>query len=286
MIMSDVKQYENSYENQWCPGCGNFGILDAIKRALTDLNLPPENILIVSGIGQAAKTPHFLNCNFFHGLHGRALPVATGAKMADHHLNILVNMGDGDCYGEGGNHLLAAIRRNIDVTLIVHNNMVYGLTKGQASPTSDSGFVTKAQPQGVSYNKMNPLALALSQGAGFVARGYCGNISHLASIIAAGIRYRGFSLIDVLQVCVSFNHVNTYEFYKNRVYELSDTDDASDWRRAMDIARQWGDKIPLGILYRKESVSYTDQIRQMKSGPLIMAARAPQNAEKLISEIG
>ena len=160
--MSDTTQYNNDYENKWCPRCGNFGILNAIKKSLADMQILPEKILMVSGIGQAAKTPHFLHCNFFHGLHGRALPVATGAKLANQDLTILVNMGDGDCYGEGGNHLLAALRRNINLTLLVHNNMVYGLTKGQASPTSRHGFITKAQPLGVAWYASNPLALALS----------------------------------------------------------------------------------------------------------------------------
>jgi len=281
--MQDAKQYNCDYENKWCPGCGNFGILSAVKNALSNLNISPEKVLLISGIGQAAKTPHFLKCNFFHGLHGRALPVATGAKMADHDLNILVHMGDGDCYGEGGNHFLAAIRRNIDVTLIVHNNMVYGLTKGQASPTSEHGFVTKVQPHGVAYNSMNPLTLALSQGAGFVARGYCGKTDHLSDLIAEGISYRGFSLIDVLQVCVSFNHVNTYEFYNDRVQELKDQGSLDDWRRAMDLARQWGEKIPIGIIYRTESASYTDQIMQFKQGPLINRKHYPDALIKLIA---
>src|SRR6056297_1451820 len=215
--MTDVKIYDNNFENKWCPGCGNFAILNAMKKAFAEQDVPPENILIVSGIGQAGKTPHFLKCNYFHGLHGRALPVATGAKIANPDLNILVHMGDGDCYGEGGNHLLAAMRRNLDVTLLVHDNRVYGLTKGQASPTSAHGFVTPLQPSGMSSDAMNPISLALSQGVGFVARGYCGSKDHLSGLIQAGMLYPGFALIDILQVCVSFNRVNSYAFYKERV---------------------------------------------------------------------
>ncbi|MFO7738957.1 MAG: thiamine pyrophosphate-dependent enzyme, partial [Desulfatiglandaceae bacterium] len=162
------------FENKWCPGCGNFQILEAMKEAFAEMDLPPEKLLIVSGIGQAGKTPHFLKCNFFHGLHGRALPVATGAKIANHELTVVVSSGDGDCYGEGGNHFISAVRRNIDITLLVHNNKVYGLTKGQASPTSDIGFRTKMQPHGVIANSFNPLAVALAFGAGFVARGFSG----------------------------------------------------------------------------------------------------------------
>ena len=142
-----LKDYEGG-ETAWCPGCGNFGILQAIKNALVELNLEPHQVLFVSGIGQAGKLPHYLKCNLFNGLHGRSLPVATGAKIANHELTILVSVGDGDCYGEGGNHLIHAIRRNIDVTCVVHNNQIYGLTKGQASPTSDKGFIGKTTPGG------------------------------------------------------------------------------------------------------------------------------------------
>ncbi len=283
--MTDVKAYDCDYENKWCPGCGNFGILNAMKKALADQEIPPDRVLIVSGIGQAGKTPHFLKCNYFHGLHGRAVPVATGAKLANHDLNILVNMGDGDCYGEGGNHLLAAIRRNIDITLLVHNNMVYGLTKGQASPTSAHGFVTKAQPQGVAGEALNPLALAISQGAGFVARGYNGKMEHLSRLIREGMRHKGLSLIDILQVCVSFNHVNTAGFYNERVYELDESEyPVDDWHRAMDTARIWGDRIPIGIFYKKETESYTDRLAGLKDGPLVNRQFDPARVAALISD--
>ncbi|MDT8380299.1 MAG: 2-oxoacid:ferredoxin oxidoreductase subunit beta [Desulfotignum sp.] len=282
--MSDTEQYSNDYENKWCPGCGNFGILSAIKKSLADMRIPPEEILMISGIGQAAKTPHFLHCNYFHGLHGRALPVATGAKLADPDLTLLVNMGDGDCYGEGGNHLLAALRRNINFTLLVHNNMVYGLTKGQASPTSRQGFVTRAQPQGVAYHATNPLALALSQGAGFVARGYCREIDHLSQLINEAVAYPGFSLIDVLQVCVSFNNVNTYDFFNDRVYILDEkTYQADDLHKAYDMTMEWEDKIPIGIIYRKETKSYADGLAPLQSGPLFKQAYDPDNIRRAIA---
>jgi 2-oxoglutarate/2-oxoacid ferredoxin oxidoreductase subunit beta len=282
--MSDTTQYNNDYENKWCPGCGNFGILNAIKKSLADMQILPEKILMVSGIGQAAKTPHFLHCNFFHGLHGRALPVATGAKLANHDLTILVNMGDGDCYGEGGNHLLAALRRNINLTLLVHNNMVYGLTKGQASPTSRHGFVTKAQPRGVAWHASNPLALALSQGAGFVARGYCGEMEHLSQLISAGISYPGFSLIDILQVCISFNNENTYSFYKDRVYTLDKAEyKADDLHQALDKTMEWEDKIPIGIIYQKDTGSYTDELAPLQSGSLLKQTYDPDRVRKVIS---
>lgn len=281
--MNDLSIYHNDFETKWCPGCGNFGILNAVKSALAHLSLPPEQVLLISGIGQAAKTPHFLNCNFFHGLHGRALPVATGAKLANQDLNILVHMGDGDCYGEGGNHLLAAMRRNLDVTLLVHNNMVYGLTKGQASPTSEYGFATKAQPFGAISDAMNPIALALSQGVGFVARGYCGEKDHLSRLIQAGMEYPGFSLIDILQVCVSFNPVNTYAYYNQRVYRLDEAHHPTDdWHAAMDLAWQWGEQIPVGLIYQKQTTPFTKRIKTLEKGPLIHRSHDPAAIQKIL----
>jgi 2-oxoglutarate ferredoxin oxidoreductase subunit beta len=268
--MVRIKDYESSYKNQWCPGCGNFGILEAMKAALVSLKIPPEQLLIVSGIGQAAKTPHFLKCNMFHALHGRALPLATGAKMANHNLKILVNSGDGDCYGEGGNHFMHAIRRNVDLTLLVHNNKTYGLTKGQASPTSDFGMVTPLQLRGVISESFNPLAVALSLGAGFVARGFSGNMEHLSRLIQEGISHKGFSLIDILQPCVSFNRINTYDWYKKRVYDLFEENYVPDnFEKAMNLARQWDEKIPIGIIYKEEKPTFTDRIEVLNQGPLI-----------------
>jgi len=258
------------FENKWCPGCGNFQILEAMKEAFAEMDLPPEKLLIVSGIGQAGKTPHFLKCNFFHGLHGRALPVATGAKIANHELTVVVSSGDGDCYGEGGNHFISAVRRNIDITLLVHNNKVYGLTKGQASPTSDIGFRTKMQPHGVIANSFNPLAVALAFGAGFVARGFSGKKTHLNQLIRKAIAHKGFSMIDIMQPCVSLNPVNTFAWYNKRAYDLAEEDyDATDLDAAFSLSRKWGDRIPIGILYQKESPSYTDRIAHLNTGPLI-----------------
>ena len=282
--MVTVDDYYSDFENKWCPGCGNFGILDAMKDALVKLAIPPEKILIVSGIGQAAKTPHFLQCNAFHGLHGRALPVATGAKMANHDLHIIVNSGDGDCYGEGGNHFISAIRRNVDLTLLVHDNKVYGLTKGQASPTSDAGMVTKMQPEGVMMEAFNPLAVALVLGAGFVARGFSGNKEHLSRLIQAGMRHKGISLIDVLQPCISFNSVNTYGWYKKRVYDLFEEDHATDdFDGALRLSQEWGDRIPIGILYQKEKPGFTDQIATLQKGPLVDREYDPTRLRKLLN---
>lgn len=283
--MVDIKDYHCDFENKWCPGCGNFNILDAMKDALVNLGLSPEKILIVSGIGQAGKTPHFLKCNFFHGLHGRALPVATGAKIANHDLIILVNSGDGDAYGEGGNHFINAIRRNIDITLLVHNNKVYGLTKGQASPTSDMGFTTRMQWQGVISEPFNSLATSLAMGAGFVARGFSGNVEGLSAIIQEAVSYRGFSLIDILQPCVSFNTVNTHAWYKKRVKNLADTGYVpDDLEKAMQVARQWGDEIPVGVIYKREGVPFTDRIPRLASGPLNSGLFNPGAVASLIEE--
>ncbi len=241
------------FETAWCPGCGNFAILDAVKQALADSGIAPHQSLFVSGIGQAAKAPHYMRCNLFNGLHGRSLPVATGAKLANPELNVIAQSGDGCNYGEGGNHFLAALRRNVDLTLIVHDNQIYGLTKGQASPTSSAGHVTKAQPHGAPSDPFPPLAVALSMGAGFVARGFTGMPELLASTIREAMDHPGFALVDVLQQCVSFNRVNTFAWYKKRCYELEADHDPADWSAAMQRSLEWGDSIPVGVLFRSEA---------------------------------
>jgi len=257
------------YETAWCPGCGNFSILKAVKQALVDRQLKPHDVLFVSGIGQAAKAPHYLNANVFNGLHGRSLPVATGAKLANPNLTVIVESGDGCNYGEGGNHFLAAIRRNIDVTLLVHNNQIYGLTKGQASPTSAEGFVTKAQPEGVPSAPFNPIAVAVAMRAGFVARGFAGMPDHLSELIQQGITHRGLALIDILQPCVSFNRVNTFVWYKQRYEALPTTYDPQDWKEATKVASEWGDKIPIGIIYRNDLPPFEAHFPVLKQGPLV-----------------
>ena len=266
--MVTIEDY-GQYETAWCPGCGNFSILEAVKQGLVDSGIAPYEVLLVSGIGQAAKAPHYLNANVFNGLHGRAIPVATGAKLANPDLRIIVESGDGCNYGEGGNHFLAAIRRNIDLTLIVHNNQIYGLTKGQASPTSEEGLVTKAQPEGVASLPFNPIAVAVAMQASFVARGFSGMIEHLAGLIQQGLAHEGFALIDVLQPCVSFNKVNTFAWYKKRCYTLPDEYDATDWQAAMQTAVEWGDKIPLGVIYRNQRTSFEKRFSVLQRGPLV-----------------
>ena len=266
--MVSIQDY-GQYETAWCPGCGNFSILEAVKQGLVDSGIAPHEVLVVSGIGQAAKAPHYLNANVFNGLHGRALPVATGAKLANPELRIIVESGDGCNYGEGGNHFLAAIRRNIDLTLIVHNNQIYGLTKGQASPTSEEGLVTKAQPEGVASLPFNPIAVAVAMQASFVARGFSGMIEHLAGLIEQAIAHEGFALIDVLQPCVSFNKVNTFAWYKKRCHTLPEEYDPSDWQAAMGMANDRGEKIPLGIIYRKQKPTFESRLTVLEQGPLV-----------------
>jgi len=235
----------------WCPGCGNFGILKALKAALSELAIDPGNLVLVSGIGQAAKIPHYLKTNFFNGLHGRALPPATAIKACNPELTVIAESGDGDMYGEGGNHFIHTIRRNPDITNIVHNNMVYGLTKGQASPTSQIGFKTPVQVDGVTTEPFNPLAVAVSLDASFVARASAGDTQQTKDILKAAILHRGYSLVDILQPCVTFNKVNTYLWFKENTYYLEDTHDPSDRQEAFRKATERG-KMALGILYRRE----------------------------------
>ena len=243
----------------WCPGCGNFGILRALKEALHELGYRPQEVVIVSGIGQAAKAPHYLQANVFNGLHGRSIPVAFAIKAIRPELLVIAESGDGCIYGEGGNHLIHAIRRNPDITVLVHDNQVYGLTKGQASPTSEEGFTSKAQPWGNLSKPLNPLSLAISQGAGFVARGFAGDIEGLKNILKEAFRFRGFSLVDVLQPCVTFNRINTYSWYKERVYYLEDhnpEDQVEAFRRSLE----WGEKIPLGVFYKNARPTYEERV--------------------------
>ena len=240
------------FETAWCPGCGNFSIRKAVVAALTELALPPHKVVFSSGIGQAAKAPHYIRVNVFNGLHGRSLPAATGIKLANPELAVFAESGDGCSYGEGGNHFLAAIRRNIDLTYLVHDNLIYGLTKGQASPTTPKGQKTKTQPHGAPSQPFNPLAVAVTMDAGFVARGFAGDIEHLAGLIVAAARHPGFSLIDVLQPCVSFNKVNTFAWYKERCYRLGNDHDPTDRHAALEKALEWGDTIPIGILWKSD----------------------------------
>jgi len=254
----------------WCPGCGNFGILSILKEVLADLGKRPEELVLVSGIGQAAKIPHYLKTHFFNGLHGRALPPATGIKAVNPALTVIAESGDGDMYGEGGNHFIHTIRRNPDITNIVHNNMVYGLTKGQASPTSQPGFKTPIQVHGVFPAPFNPLAVAIALDASFVARAFVGDGKQTADILRQAIQHKGYALVDIFQPCVSFNKVNTYQWFKDHTYSLEDTHDPSDRAEAFKRATEQ-DRLPLGVFYiNKQKTTFPENIReyQKERGPL------------------
>jgi len=268
----------------WCPGCGNFGILTALKQALVALEIEPYRVLMVSGIGQAGKLPHYTKGNVFNSLHGRTLPVATGAKIANPELIVIAVAGDGDGYGEGGNHFINAARRNNDITYLVHNNQVYGLTKGQASPTSDFGFVTKTTPHGADV-PLNPIALAIAADASFVARGFAGDVNHLSQLIMQGVQHQGFALIDVLQPCPTFNHKNTYTWYRERVYKLEENGyDPGNKLAAFEKAQEWGDRIPIGLIYRKERATFEERLPALKKEVLARRKLDPMPAEKLLGE--
>lgn len=272
-------------ETAWCPGCGDFGILESLRAALDELELEPHRVLVVGGIGQAAKTPQYINANGFCGLHGRALPPAVAAKMVNPALTVIVNTGDGDSYGEGGNHFLHTIRRNVDIAHFVHDNQIYGLTKGQASPTTATGQVTHVQPSGSPSLPMNPLMLALAMGAGFVARGFSGDRDLLTHLMIEAIRFRGYALVDILQPCLSFNKINTFAWYKKRVYRLDETHDPSDLSAALSKAQEWGERIPLGILYRREKPLWSDHLPHLAGVSLVDRQPDPAVLQALLDDL-
>ncbi|RDE10769.1 MAG: 2-oxoacid ferredoxin oxidoreductase [Candidatus Thorarchaeota archaeon] len=251
----DVSDYEImntvSYDIAWCPGCGNYGILNTLKRALSELSIRPQDLVIVSGIGQAAKIPHYLRTNAFNGLHGRALPAAVAIKAVNPSLTVIAESGDGCMYGEGGNHLTHTILRNPDIALFVHDNMVYGLTKGQASPTSARGFETPLQTAdrgGYSNEPFNPLALAIAMDASFVARAFIGDSEQTKELMKAAIEHKGFALLDIFQPCVTYNRINTYEWFKKHTYYIDDSHDSRDRIAAFRLALET-EKLPLGVFY-------------------------------------
>jgi 2-oxoglutarate ferredoxin oxidoreductase subunit beta len=280
-----TEDYVNGLTPAWCPGCGNFGILSGVKKALVELDIDPHDVLLVSGIGQAGKLPHYMKGNVFNSLHGRPIPPAVAAKIANKDLTVIAISGDGDGYGEGGNHFVHAARRNHDITYLVHNNQIYGLTKGQTSPTSDIGFVTKTTPQGAPP-PVNPISLAIAAGSTFVARAFAGDIDYLSSIIEQGINHRGFALIDILQPCVSFNHKNTYQWYRDRVYKMEEGKEynSSDKVAAFKKAQEWGNHIPIGVFYRENKPVYESAFAALEKSTLVSQPIEPLKAEKLLDE--
>lgn len=254
----------------WCPGCGNFPIWHALKSAIVETNLEPHNVVIFSGIGCSSKMPHWINTYGFHSIHGRPLPVATGARLANNNLTVIAVGGDGDGYGIGIGHFIHAMRRNINITYIVTNNQVYGLTTGQTSPTSDKGFATKSTPTGVIEMPINPIALAVTAGSTYISRGFSKEMKHLTKLIVEGVKHEGFALIDVLQPCVTFNRKNTYEWFSERVYKLEETDhDVTDKQAAFQKSLEFNNRIPIGLFYKETKPTYEDELPQIKDIPLI-----------------
>lgn len=274
-----------TYETAWCPGCGNFSILECLKTALEELEKNPHDVLVVAGIGQAAKIPQYISANAFCGLHGRALPPAAAAKMVNERLTVIVSSGDGDTYGEGGNHFIHNIRRNIDLAHFVHDNQIYGLTKGQASPTSAEGFVSGIQPDGSVASPLNPLLLAIAAGTGFVARGFVGNKRHLIKLMKQAIEFKGYALVDILQPCVSFNKVNTYQWYMERVYELDQNYDVSNKLSAMEKAMELGNQIPIGVIYQETKRTFNERNEVLKGGTILIDKKTDYDrVDRLIKE--
>jgi 2-oxoglutarate/2-oxoacid ferredoxin oxidoreductase subunit beta len=273
-------------ETAWCPGCGNVGLRNAVLNALTALDLDRTQLVLVSGIGQAAKAPQYYDVSYFNGLHGRALAHATGIKAANPSLTVVVESGDGDLYGEGGNHFLHAIRRNPDLTVIAHDNMVYGLTKGQAAPTSQRGMVTPVQVYGVTADPINPVHLAIALGATFVAQGAVGQSAQLQDLIQQAIRHRGFALVNVFQACPSFNKLNTHQWFKDNTQLLDASHDPADKAAALARAEQthpW----PLGVLYRETGKpTFEEQLSAYRDdpAPLFRRNRSPDLIRRLLRE--
>ncbi len=258
-----LPELQTNNKPTWCPGCGDYGILAALKNALTQIGEEQQNIFITYGIGCHGHMCNYIHAYGLEGLHGRPIPVAEGAKIANDKLKVIVVAGDGDTYGEGLNHFINGIRANHDVTLIAHNNQVYGLTTGQTSPTSDKGYKSKSTPTGVIETPINPIALAISAGGTFVARGYAGNPKQLTELIIKGIKHDGFAVIDVLQNCESFNHHNTRKWYTERIYELEKTGyEPNNKLKALHKAFEWGNKIPTGIFYQETTKSYEDELEE------------------------
>jgi len=284
-----VKDMKGHADPDWCPGCGDFGVLHALKQAIVELGLYPHEVLTISGIGCSSNLPGYINTYGMHTLHGRSLAVASGAQLANPNLKIIVTGGDGDGYGIGGNHLVHSMRRNLDVTYIVMDNQIYGLTTGQVSPTSVKGMKTKSTPTGNVDNPINPIPLAISAGATYVARGYTGQVRHLTDLIKGGIQHRGFALIDCFSPCVTFNRDNTHEFFKQRTRKLEDEGhDPTDFHAAIDRGFEWGEEIPIGLFWKRDDLPALDQLEPVnEDGPVATRPLGidAETGRKLIAEL-
>lgn len=277
--------FKERKKTSWCPGCGNFPLRSALKDTLNNMNLDYEDVVMFTGIGQAAKMPHFLKINGYNGLHGRAIPPAVGMRIVNPNMKIIVESGDGCSYGEGGNHFIHNMRRNVDLVHFVHNNQIYGLTKGQASPTSGEDMKTEIQIEGVTAQPLNPLRLALSSGATFVARSFVGDKEHLSSIMKKAFEHKGYALVDILQPCVSFNKINTYQWYSKRVYKLKDYN-KKDINKAFIKAGEWGDKIPIGVIYENNRKTFRENFPWLDDKEVIGERKInPIEKKELLSEL-
>lgn len=280
------KDFETTYKPTWCPGCGNHSMWIAMRGALAELGLKPENIMIFYGIGCSGNGVNFTKSYAWHSLHGRAVPSAVGAKLANKDLTVIVMAGDGDAYGEGLGHFLHAIRGNADITYVVHDNQVYGLTTGQAAPTAERGYKAKSTPSGIIEVPVNPTSLALANGGSFVSRGFAGDAKHLKELFKQAILHKGFSFVDVFQPCVTFNKVNTFSWFYDRVYNLDE--DASyknsDIKAAFERTQEWGKKIPYGIIYKNQRPTYGSNLPQLNGQALVKRKIAVRNLDQLTKE--
>lgn len=269
-LFLDLDTFKGPVPPDWCPGCGDFGVLKALKEAAVELQIPPHELMVVSGIGCSSNLPGFINAYGAHTLHGRAIPVATGIKLANTDLNVVITGGDGDGYGLGLGHFIHAVRRNLDLTYIVMDNQIYGLTTGQASPTSMLDVITKTTPRGNVEMPINPLGLAIISGATYVARGFSGNPRQLAQLVAGAIAHKGFALIDVFSPCVTWNKVNTYAWFRQRVYDVNEeSHDPQDYSAALEKAIEFGDRIPTGLIYQADRPTYQESEPVLQRGPLV-----------------
>lgn len=264
----NIADFATNTKPTWCPGCGNYGIWLALRTALVKLGLPGHEVAIVYGVGCHGNMRDWMKVYGVEGLHGRALPLAQGIKLTNPKLHVICVVGDGDCLGEGGNHFIHAAKRNPNITVVIHDNEVYGLTTGQAAPTAQKGMITKSTPNGVIDAPVNPVALAYAVGGSFIARGFSGDIQFLSDILAAAITHKGFSVVDMLQPCVTFDKVHTYDWYRERVYKVDPTYDPTDEAAAGKIVKEWGEKIPTGIIFKKERVTSEDIEPVLVKGPL------------------
>ena len=269
----------------WCPGCGDFGVVAAVEMALKRLAIPSHQVVIVSGIGCSSNLPHFLSAYGFHAIHGRSLPVAEGIRWANHDLTVIGTGGDGDGFGIGAGHLVHSMRRNVDLTYVTMDNQIYGLTTGQASPTSRLGQKTKSTPTGVIEPPIDPISLALASGATYVARGFSGDVKHLADLVAQGIRHKGFGFVDVFSPCVTYNKINTFDFFRQRIYKLESAGhDPGNLVAAWERSLEWGDKIPIGLFYRTERPTYEELEEVLHAGPLAQQPAGLRGRDALLDE--